>query len=150
MKQLFKTAFDACPETLTGVVTQGTGYYENLVHRNLGTIPSKFIDDKGRHGLVLPLSEDIENPENLIVFERYSNNETIIVSNGAPKDSRMILEGEIKNVALGLISTMVDAEKRVTKDQLNSYMQVTYGASAYIDKLHRRVENYFEDYFLVE
>ena len=58
--------------------SNGTGYFDPLMHRDFGMQRMLFIDMHGRRGMIIPLSPC----NNVVIFQRYRDNNRIFVTNG--------------------------------------------------------------------
>ncbi len=87
----------------------GTGYFDGLESVKFES-PVKFIDDANRPVVVVPL----KSGRNLIVFQRYSNDDRILVSNGIRAFASALTEDQISLVE-DFVSGKAISEDRFTK-----------------------------------
>lgn len=93
----FNAIYEAVNSTTLKVedFANGTGYYDALCLQDVGTEVLKFQDQHGRRGLIAPMTEGF----NVVIFERYKDNDGVLVSNTPT--------GGAIDVVLGL-NSMVD------------------------------------------
>ena len=115
-----------------------TGYFNGLVHLNLNEIHS-FTDDYGRKGIVIPLKEK----KNLVVFQRYKNNENILALNG-PVEIERALGCRFEEDDIMLIEAIIN--KNITAEIREKFLKAKIDQCAfeapkyYIDNIEAMFE----------
>jgi hypothetical protein len=83
----------------------GTGYFDGLVHRDLGLEPgarAKFTDRHGRRGVVLATQLG-----NVVIFQRYIDDERTLVHNEPTELSNIVVRtGAMSTEEFGILNGM--------------------------------------------
>jgi hypothetical protein len=94
----------------------GTGYFDAAV-RHPVTTDCQSSDANGRKIIIIKLT----GGKNLVVFERYTNNHDVWVSN-TPRGISSIFSSKLSQFEMNLVERMLKGDFSVTKSELEDYL----------------------------